>query len=250
LTIDVTGSVSRTSGHIIGNLQKVFGSTGTFTFDLGTANGYSPATVNVTALAVNPSNLTIKASEGTALAAPPLDDAKSLDRFWDVTETGDLTADVTFNYLAGDVDGNEANYHVVKIEGAGSPQIQTQPVGCPGIGSFCVDAALNQIILRGATSFSTWTATELVATAAPAEVSGRVVDANGRGVYSARVTLTDSTGNVFSARTNSFGYYKVFGVPAGGTYAATVTHRILTFAPQVISVSDNVEGLNFVASTP
>jgi hypothetical protein len=246
ITIGVTGSVSRTSGQVIGNVAKVFGATGSFTFDLGTATGYSPVTVNVTALGVSPSTLTIKANDGNAPATPPRNDAQTLDRYWDVTETGDLTADVTFNYLDTDVDGNEANYRVLKIEAGGAAQPQSI-IGCPAVGAFCVDPVANHIILRGSTSFSTWTAGEFVATAAPAEISGQVTDLNGRGVYSATITVADRAGNFYTGRTNSFGYYKVFGIPTGDAYSVSVAHRLLRFAPQVVSVGDNVEGMDFIA---
>ena len=250
MTVGSAGSISRTSGHIIGNVAKVFSSPGSFTFEVGTATGHTSAIVNVTALAINPSTLTIKANDGTAPSTPPRNDAQTLDRYWDVTESGDLMADITFNYLDADVDGTEANYRVIKIEGGGAAQPQMIDPGCPGSGAFCVDPAANTIHLRGATSFSTWTAGEVIATAAPAEVSGRVVDTNGRGVYGATVQMTGTAGNVLTARSNSFGYFILFGVPTGRSYFVTVKHRRYSFDSQAITVQDNFAGLNFVAEPP
>ncbi len=102
--------ITRTSGVILGNIAKQFGATGSFTYPVGTPTGFSPVTANVTALAVNPSTLMVKANDGTAPAVPPLQDTTTLNRFWTLTETGDLTANVTFNYLQADVRGIEANY--------------------------------------------------------------------------------------------------------------------------------------------
>jgi hypothetical protein len=48
LTLAGSGTVSRTSGYVIGNLKKVVGSTGSLSFPVGTANGYSPVIANFT----------------------------------------------------------------------------------------------------------------------------------------------------------------------------------------------------------
>src|SRR5262249_45370497 len=39
LTISATGSVTRTSGVVLGNMQKIFGGNGLFTYPVGTAGG-------------------------------------------------------------------------------------------------------------------------------------------------------------------------------------------------------------------
>ena len=53
----------------------------------------------------------------TAPANSPLNDATTLDRYWTLTETGDLTANLTFSYLVADVDGTESNYRIIRISG-------------------------------------------------------------------------------------------------------------------------------------
>lgn len=112
----ITGASA--SGFIVGNLKKDYCATVTFTLPLGSnvhGDEYSPVDVNVTALDTNPSSLTVKSNYGTAPATPPLVDASTLDRYWTLTESGDLTADVTFNYLASDVAGTESNYRIERI---------------------------------------------------------------------------------------------------------------------------------------
>jgi len=90
---------------------------------------------------------------------------------------------------------------------------------------------------------------DIVCGSAPAlvSVSGRVLNAAGRGVYNAIVTLTNSSGEVRSTITNPFGYYRFIGVAAGQTYTLRVRSKRYTFTPQVITANSDLTGLNFVA---
>jgi len=179
----VTGASA--SNYIIGNLRKEFcavtssfiyptsGTTGTnggaatgaFTYPVGTANGYSPVNVTVTAgglntnltsiltvYGLNPASLTVKATEGTAPATPPLNDPTTLNRYWTLTKTGTLTANLVFNYLASDVDGSESSYRITRISGGTATNFPNQ---CPG--SPCVDTTAHTATINGVTSFSDWT---------------------------------------------------------------------------------------------
>lgn len=83
--------------------------------------------------------------------------------------------------------------------------------------------------------------------AANVSVSGRVTDAEGRGIANAMVTLSDFNGGVFSARTNPFGYYTVTGVPVGQNYVGAVNRKEYSFPTQIISVNDDLTGVDFVA---
>ncbi|MBA2735371.1 MAG: carboxypeptidase regulatory-like domain-containing protein, partial [Pyrinomonadaceae bacterium] len=92
------------------------------------------------------------------------------------------------------------------------------------------------------------TVTILAPTAAGVSVSGRVVRTNGRGVANARVEMTDQSGNVRSARTNPFGYYRFEAVAAGENYVIGIRHKQYEFAPQVLTIIADREEVNFVAS--
>ncbi|MBL8180856.1 MAG: carboxypeptidase regulatory-like domain-containing protein [Blastocatellia bacterium] len=85
-------------------------------------------------------------------------------------------------------------------------------------------------------------------TAANATVSGRVTDQIGRAISSAVVSIVDTTGNTRTARTGSFGYFSFDDVEAGQTYVIYVTHKRHTFSSQVVSVSDSVNDLSFIAN--
>lgn len=143
LTLDCSGSISGASStkYILGNLKKNYCTTGSFTYPTGTSNGYSPVAATLTALTTNPSSLQIKCVEGNP---PGLTDAKSLDRYWSLTATGDLTTNLTFTYLAGDVDGTESDYRIFR----GTTEV------CDAT---CVNEGAHTATISGVTQFSNWT---------------------------------------------------------------------------------------------
>ncbi len=90
----------------------------------------------------------------------------------------------------------------------------------------------------------------LVPTAANVGVSGRVLTSDGRGIRNAIVVLTNSQGTSQSARTSSFGYYRFEGVQAGETYVMSVASKLYVFNPRVVTVADELTGVDFVADSP
>jgi CSLREA domain-containing protein len=87
----------------------------------------------------------------------------------------------------------------------------------------------------------------VVPTAAAVTVSGKVLTPDGRGLTRARVVLTDSQGNTRTAISSSFGYYSFENVEVGQTYVFTVVSKSYEFAPQVVTVLEEFENLDFVA---
>ncbi len=83
-------------------------------------------------------------------------------------------------------------------------------------------------------------------TAASVSISGRVLYGEGRGVRNAVVSLTDSAGTVWNTFTTAGGNYRFDEVESGKTYIINVRSRRFTFAPQIVSVTDNVTGIDFV----
>ena len=90
---------------------------------------------------------------------------------------------------------------------------------------------------------------QLAPTAASVSVSGRVSTPLGRGLTNSTVTMTDASGNVRTVRTGTFGYFRFDEVEAGQTYVFNVNSKRYTFAPQVVSVMENLTDLNFTAET-
>ena len=237
LELGVDANLIRTTGQVESILKKNFDQPDTFIFHVGTPGEYSPVDVVVTSGA---GSLSVRANDGIVPATPPLS-TNSLQRYWTLEGTG-ITADVTFHYLDSDVVGIEGAYRTVRVTGT-TPTIFFNE--CPS-GAFCVSPLANTITARNLSTFSNWSATEVVPTAAEVSVSGRVTY-NGRGLGLVRLNLTDTEGNVMTATTNRVGFYVFEKVPTGEAYILTPAHRRLRFTPQVLIVTDNMEGVDFVA---
>lgn len=83
----------------------------------------------------------------------------------------------------------------------------------------------------------------------PVRLNGRILTASGRGVFNARIALTDSNGTVIYAHTNPFGYYRFVNLPPGTTYTISIIHKHHRFnSPQTVTVDSNRSDLNFIAS--
>jgi hypothetical protein len=90
---------------------------------------------------------------------------------------------------------------------------------------------------------------QLVPTAATVSVSGQVLAPRGRGLANARVILTDSSGATFSTLTDDFGNYQFSDVVAGETVIIEVKSKLYVFPVQVLNLSEETSGLNFVAQS-
>jgi hypothetical protein len=86
----------------------------------------------------------------------------------------------------------------------------------------------------------------VVPTAANASVSGKVSDGKS-GIARAVVSVTDGSGMIRTAKTNSFGYFQVDQLPAGQTYVFNVSAKGYTFAPQVVTVNEDLAEFDFSA---
>lgn len=85
------------------------------------------------------------------------------------------------------------------------------------------------------------------ATAASVSVGGRVLGANNRPVIRALVYLTDQNGETRTAMTNSFGYYRFQDVNVGQSYTINVLSKRYLFEPQILTVNQEMDNLNFLA---
>jgi hypothetical protein len=129
--------------------------------------------------------------------------------------------------------------------------------GGGGGGSSFVDASgSNETRNNGATGVGTIgngfvSITLLAPTAATVSISGRVTSITGRGIRNVRLTLTDSSGQIRTATTTSFGYYRFDDVQAGETYVLTATGKRYTFSQpvQVLNVTEDASEVNFTANS-
>jgi hypothetical protein len=88
-------------------------------------------------------------------------------------------------------------------------------------------------------------------TAATVAVSGRVMTMSGRGIANVRLSLTDTNGQIRTATTTSFGYYRFDDVQAGETYILSASGKHYTFsqAVQVLNINEETEAVNFIADS-
>lgn len=228
LIIECNASVmgASPSHYVIGNLQKNYCAAGVKGFEVGTANGYSPVSVNVTA-GTFPANFTVKAVQGPQ---PNVNPATSLQRYWTLTEGGDITADLQFNYLdPTDIMGTEANYRLIRVIG-GTPVSFPNNCPTPTVGTACVDPAANTASIPGVSNFSDWTVGEVTGpTAAPASISGRVTTTSGAPL--AGVTMYLSGARSARAVTDSNGNYRFINVDTDNFYTVTPSITNYHFSP-------------------
>lgn len=88
-----------------------------------------------------------------------------------------------------------------------------------------------------------------VVTAANVSVSGRILTADGSGLTNASVIMTDTFGETRTTHTSSFGYYRFEDVPAGQAYVFEIRSKRYQFAPQVVTLIEDLRELNFTAVT-
>lgn len=124
-------------------------------------------------------------------------------------------------------------------------------------GILALETTVGQPLTLGAASGGTvvvssgfWNNTSMAPTAANVSVSGRLSTSDGRGIRSAVIYLANaSTGEIRSARSSAFGYYRFEDIPVGVTYIIRVTTKRFQFVPdtQVIALLDELTELNFTA---
>jgi len=109
LTMATTSHVVRTSGHVVGTLQKTIpvGTPVNATFEIGTGSSYAPVDLSFTSVS---GTGTIDASTVSGdhpnIGTSSIDAAKGVNSYWKLTNSGITftTYDATLHFAAGDVD--------------------------------------------------------------------------------------------------------------------------------------------------
>jgi hypothetical protein len=125
LSIGPVGTVNRTSGHVIGALQKwvAAGSGVTATFEIGDATTYAPVSMTFGMVAI-PGQLVASttAGEHPNIGTAPIYAPRDLNRWWKLTNNGvgfDLL-EILFTFAAADIDpgAQTGQFIVAKWDGA------------------------------------------------------------------------------------------------------------------------------------
>jgi len=202
-------------------------------------NGFSPITLDVSALGTNPSYLAVSAVDSTL---PGLLPARSGSRYWKVEETGDITAAMRLRFMTADIRGNPGNYQAWYSTG-GTPSLI--------FGSFYDASYITVVTPGGLTDFTgNWGVGEQL-DPSPVSISGSVTTSSGQPIRNATMTLTG--GNLpapVQAQTGNFGTYVFNGVQAGEGYTVRVDAKRYRFAQTTLSVTpfSNTGNINFVAN--
>ncbi|TAK55068.1 MAG: choice-of-anchor D domain-containing protein [Bacteroidetes bacterium] len=117
-TIGTSGSVSGAGAakYVNGNLNKTLAAgADTKTFEIGDASAYTPVEIMGGSYSA-PFEVTASTTTGEhpEIGSSPLDASKSVNRYYTLTGTPTGVSDITFNFVAGDIDGgaNTANFAV------------------------------------------------------------------------------------------------------------------------------------------
>ncbi|MGH9947716.1 MAG: FG-GAP-like repeat-containing protein, partial [Pyrinomonadaceae bacterium] len=164
---------------------------------------------------------------------------------------GDFNNDGNQDLASANFDANTVSIRLGDglggFSGTTNVGVGTQPFGL-AIGDFNNDGTQDFASANfGANTVSIRLGGCSTSTAANVSVSGRVLTADGRGLRNAIVTLTDQQGVTRRSITSSFGYYRFEDIEAGQTYVVAVSSKRYQFTPRVISVTDELNDLNFTA---
>jgi hypothetical protein len=168
LSITSTGSVSRTSGHVVGNLRKnVATGAPTRTFEIGDATNYTPVALSFASVTVA-GDLTASTagSEQANLATSTISPQRSVNRNWTLTNSGitftNCTA--TFTFTAGDVDAGASTGSFVAGRYSGGswtyPTVgsrtstTTEVTGLAAFGDFAIGETANYSVSASNGSFA------------------------------------------------------------------------------------------------
>ena len=168
LFITSTGSVSRTSGHIVGNLKKNVATGATSrTFEVGDATNYTPAAVVFGSVTVaGDLTATTAASDHANIATSTIAPSRTVNRTWSLTNSGVAFTNysATFTFVSGDIDaGASTSSFVVGKYSGGSwtyPTVgsktatSTQITGVTSFSDFTIGEAANYSVSATTGSFA------------------------------------------------------------------------------------------------
>jgi hypothetical protein len=233
-----TGPTHRETGYVDGTIERKYTWNGDgYTYHIG-QNGYSPVTVLLSGLGVNPSFLSIKPVDGTL---PGLLPANSASRHWVLQETGGIAASMIFTYTNADTRGSEPNYSL--WYSTGGPPVVIGGVPLPNSNTVSTPAGLVDFT-------GTWGIGGQL-DPGPVSISGSVTTSGGQPIRNATLTLTGGgLQTPISIQTGTLGTYAFNSLQAGEPYTVRVDGKRYRFAQatQLVTPMSNVSNINFTAN--
>lgn len=139
------GLTTNNQNYIIGNFGYYINYAGPFLFGVGTSIGYTPVTLsNVVGIF---DTFKVSVHEGKH---PNRTNENMLGMYWTLTNNSIEAANITFNYLDSDVNGNEENYRLLRFNGVGFDIVPAT-----------INTIDNTVTVSGVTQFSDFTLGEM-----------------------------------------------------------------------------------------
>jgi hypothetical protein len=230
------------NGYLDGTLiLKLTEAPRSYLFPVG-QNGFSPITLDVSALGTNPSYLAVSVVDSTL---PGLLPARSASRHWKVEATGYFTAAMRLRFNLADIRGTPGLYQAWYNKGG------TGTTPSLIFGSFYDASYITVVTPGGITDFTgNWGVGEQL-DPGPVSISGSVTTSGGQPIRNALLTI--SGGNLpspISVQTGNFGTYSFTNLQAGESYTVRVDVKRYRFAQptQLVTPMTNVGNVNFVAN--
>ncbi len=219
-----TGLTSPNAGPAVSHISFCFAAVATVTIikEVANENGSSPTDFTFTTQNLNPASFTLDDD-----ADPTLQDR------------------IIFNNVApGASSVTESDPFGTGFELIGGNCTETGGVANSSFNVVTRTATINAEV--GESIVCTFRNGAIPVSAANGMISGRALNTKGRPISKARVFLTDSSGALRQAITNSFGYYTFEDIPAGETYIIEANHKQYTFSPIVINLTDSLTEANLI----
>jgi CSLREA domain-containing protein len=140
-------------------------------------------------------------------------------------------------------------YYTVADYNGGSPLVKTVNLGNAATLGITIADRITATATDASGNTSEFTPA-FAPTAANVSIGGRILSADGSGVFKARISITGANGETRTTISNSFGYYEFPNVGVGQTYIVAVRHKKYQFEPptRVLMVTEELTNVDFTTS--
>lgn len=268
------------AGFSVDSTSGVLNSLAGSPFDTGGATPYPTATDASGRLFVVPSRLATTRVYTTANGIPTIVTGSPFaNGLTGITAEGEIHPNGNFFLLA---DRTNSRIGVYQISGSGAETTLTAISGSPFFtgGTLSLSLVFNQAgnflftangSSRNITTFSVDSATGVLSNpvvlptntagtagnlngiayanfvSASVSVSGKVLTTDGNAISRATIVVSNTSGVVATAKTNSFGNYNFQNLAGGVNYTFQVQTKEYSFAPQTTTISQDLTNFNFTA---